>query len=125
MKTKALNGMNSAEIQVIKETLERQCRVKSKEQIFFPMVLEKVKQHGSNVELDGMEMKLICFALRRKALILTAVYGMDAQQQQKKVLYNLAFEISKRRIQFQQSNNPVNKKEAQTAATVHASVSNL
>lgn len=125
MKTKALNGMNSAEIQVIKETLERQCRVKSKEQIFFPMVLEKVKQHGPNVELDGMEMKLICFALRRKALILTAVYGMDAQQQQKKVLYNLAFEISKRRIQFQQSNNPVSKKEAQTAVTVHASALNL
>ncbi|PAE96746.1 hypothetical protein [Shouchella clausii] len=124
MKTKALKGMNSAEIQVIKETLERQCRVKSKEQIFFPMVLEKVKQHGPNVELDGMEMKLICFALRRKALILTAVYGMDAQQQQKKVLYNLAFEISKQRIQFQQSNNPV-KKEAQTAVTVHASALNL
>lgn len=116
MITKPLKDLNRAELEVILSAMRLQVRtLKGAEKDLFSLDYQKVLKKGREVELDGMGMKHICYALRRKALMLTAVYGNEARKAQKKMLYNLAYKITMKRIRFQQEHNPLNKHKETTA----------
>ncbi|MFA9459090.1 hypothetical protein ACERJO_20405 [Halalkalibacter sp. AB-rgal2] len=124
MKLKALEGFNRAEVQLVIDTLRLSMRGKSEpSKKLVEISLNKVLEHGVNAELDGMEMKLITRSLMNKALLLHAVYGIEAKKTEKKLMYNLAHTVSMRRIDFQRQYGPSIEKieKAQTAGTVHAS----
>ncbi|MED4126512.1 hypothetical protein P4641_21505 [Halalkalibacterium halodurans] len=123
MMTKPLKDLNRAELEVILSAMRLQVRsLKEPERDLFTLDFKKVLEKGKNVELDGMGMKHIAYALRRKALMLTTLYGNEAHKAQKKLLYNLAYDITMKRIRFQQEHNPLNKQK-ETPASPKADVS--
>lgn len=122
MKTKPLHDMNRGQLELIQDSLRWDKLSKKKPaKDMIDMVIKKVKEHGASVELDGMEMKMISRGLMNKAQLMTSVHGLSAKKVEKKMMYDLAYLISSRCIQFQQDNHPLKQKETSTAATVNAS----
>ncbi|WP_100406645.1 hypothetical protein [Bacillus solitudinis] len=123
MKTQPLKQSNRAELALIIDAMRRYLfLVKRSSQRIILSDYVKIMKAGTEAELDGMGMKHISSALKAKAMDLQMRYGFNSTKQERKMMYNLAFNIEMKRIKFQQSFYLLHiKKEEPTALTVSPS----
>ncbi|WYU50000.1 hypothetical protein MHH67_11415 [Bacillus sp. FSL K6-0047] len=127
MTTKPLADFNEAEMAIVYEAMQRYGeRLTGADHALFKITLLKVINQENTVELDGMGMRQVNKALVARAKLHYAADQSEAGKAKWRLVAGLAGLVLARMYQFQHKNNPLLKKEeAQTAATVHASVSNL
>ncbi|WP_144559923.1 hypothetical protein [Shouchella miscanthi] len=125
LSTQPLIDFNKAQMSVVYEAMERYIeKLEGGNKKLFRITLVKVLNEGNEVRLDGMGMRQINQALAQRAKLHYAFDQSSAGKAKWRIVAQLANVMLIKMHKFQQDNSPLNRKEAQTAVTVHASVAN-
>lgn len=113
---KAVIYMNRAEKALITNTINAFCKtLKASERLYYEMALKKINETEKIIIVDGGEMECIITPLKAGAAWLKRK-GLQAEYE---IYTELVKRITKYKFYFQRF--ALERKEAQTAPTVHAS----